>query len=266
MLLGQSEDLRKKAKSGLLMQESSEAGEELAGVNVTEVGLRAVGEELDLKKEFLDFKALLDGKEFSPADAMPTSRLVSACFRKSKQAWLEALGALAVLGFDPGPFVARQGVNKVVHLDIICLQLAGMMAMEEGKLKEGAYSDEELLGVQNLAVAVCRVVLRYAILEEVIKRQLQAGGFNIIVTSRAASFMDKERILLPDGAVQHLLRSDFTPSLEWQEVDAAVGGQPAKALLVPVEQVDGWLSQEFGQREEQVTASGIITGASGIIT
>mmetsp|Transcript_27231 Transcript_27231/g.55261 ORF Transcript_27231/g.55261 Transcript_27231/m.55261 type:complete len:131 (+) Transcript_27231:3-395(+) len=121
-----------------------------------------------------------------------------------------------------------------------------MMGMEEGRLKGGGYSDDELTGVRNLAVSMSRVLLRYALLEEVLKRQPKAGGFNLVVTSRAQAFMDKESILLPEGSAENLLRSDYTPPLEWEKIDATVGGQPGQALLVAVKNVDTWLSAELG--------------------
>ena len=252
IMLGQSADLKKLAMSGVLMQEITDAGEDLRGVNVTEVGMRSVGEALNLELVFTEFKALLAQETFIPTMAMPTSRMLSACFRKGKQNWMEGLGALQVMGFDPEMFITKQGVTKVVNLDALCLQLAGMMGMEERVLEEGGYTDAVLLGVKNLAVGVSRVLVRFALLEEVIKRQPKAGGFNLVVTSRAEAFIDKEGILLPEGADQNILRSDFTPSLEWQEIDATVGGQPAKALLVPVKAVDSWLSGELGMQGPKI--------------
>jgi len=253
VMLGQSEELRTMAKAGVLMNEITQAGEDLGGVNVTEVGRRSVGDDLDLELIFAQFKALLaEEKEFNPGMAIAASRVISACFRKTKQSWMESLGALQVLGFDPDSFITKQGVTKVVNLDVVCLHLAGMMGMEENVLAEGGYSEELLRDVKNFAVGVTRVLLRYALVEEVLKRQPKAGGFNLVVTSRAAAFLDKEGILLPEGADQNVLRSDFEPTLEWTEIDATVGGQPAKALLVSVGAVDAWLAAELGMQGPKI--------------
>lgn len=72
-----------------------------AGVDITALAKRPVGDALDMDEIFREWKEVLTDGKLDPSKALTTSRMISACFRKGPRTWMEALGALQVLGFDP---------------------------------------------------------------------------------------------------------------------------------------------------------------------
>lgn len=85
-----------------------------AGVDITALAKRPVGDALDMDEIFREWKEVLTDGKLDPSKALMTSRMISACFRKGPRTWMEALGALQVLGFDPDRYVVPPDV--FVHL------------------------------------------------------------------------------------------------------------------------------------------------------